>query len=78
MPEAKQNASKTSGNPQIDNFNAEELGEQSIYEGETEIAQRMRRGSASQEEGDKRDVVGAPDFEDTNVGREHQNPRSDE
>lgn len=71
MPEqAKSQVDQVSRNPQLDNFDAQELGAQSSYEDETEMAQRMRRGSADKEEGDKRDVVGATDFEDTNIGRE--------
>ena len=73
----KQNADKTSGKTRRNNFNAEELGEQSSYEGETEIAQRMRRG-AKKEKGDERDVVGSTDFRDTGEGREDTKTRIEE
>lgn len=57
--ETKQNSDKTSGNPECDGFDAEELGQQSIYEEETEIAQRIRRGDKGKEEGDELDVAGS-------------------
>lgn len=61
--ETKQNSDKSSGNPESDGFNAEELGEQSIYEDETEIAQRIRRGNKGKEEGDELDIVGSVESE---------------
>lgn len=58
---SKQNVGKSEENPHQDGFNAEELGEQSIYEKETEIARRIRRGQAHTEQGDEVDVAGSPD-----------------
>jgi hypothetical protein len=55
----KQNSEHASGNPERDNFNADEIGEQSIYEDTTEAAQQMRRGDETQGDADERDVVGA-------------------
>lgn len=57
--ESKQNSDKSSGNPKKDGFSAEELGEESIYEEETEIAQRIRRENKDKEEGDEADIVGS-------------------
>lgn len=62
----KQNADRDRGAQQIerDGFTAEELGEQSSYDDETEIARRMRRGDESKGDPDERDVAGTPDPED--------------
>lgn len=50
-------------------FNPEELGQASSYEGETEMAQRMRRGDESEGDPDSRDTAGATRFKDTEEGR---------
>lgn len=43
-----------------DGFTAAELGEESAYEGTTEMAQRMQRSSASRPDLNRRKGVGAP------------------
>lgn len=64
-PLEKQNADRDRAAQQIERngFTAEELGEQSSYDDETEIARRMRRGDESKGDPDERDVAGAPDAE---------------
>ena len=51
-------------------WSAEELGEQSSYEGTTEIARRLRRGDETKGDPNARDVAGAIPEEDTPHGRE--------
>jgi hypothetical protein len=51
-------------------WSAEELGEQSSYEGTTEISRRLRRGNESVGDPNARDVAGAIPTEDTPYGRE--------
>lgn len=48
---------------------AEELGEQSIYEGETEMQSRILRGDESEGDSDARDVAGATAVRDTEAER---------
>ena len=45
-------------------WSAEDLGEESSYEDETEISRRLRRGDETEGDPDARDVAGA-------VGEEH-------
>ncbi len=52
-----------------ENFNAEELGEQSAYEGETEMGSRMRRGDESKGDPASRDIAGSTHLKDTEEGR---------
>lgn len=52
-----------------DGFTAEELGQASIYDDPTQIAQQMRRGDESQGDPNERDVVGATNFKDLEEGR---------
>ncbi len=56
-------------NPQQDGFTAEELGEASIYEDATQMAQQMRRGDESKGDPNERDITGATHFKDTEEGR---------
>ena len=72
--EQKQSADKDAapGQVQQDGFTAEELGQASIYDDQTTIAQQMRRGDESKREPDGRDVVGATDFKDIEEGRTDQ------
>ena len=51
-------------------WSAEELGEQSSYEGTTEIGRRLRRGDETAGDPDARDVAGAISEEDTPYGWE--------
>ena len=51
-------------------WNAEELGEQSSYEGVTEISRRLRRGDETRGDPDARDVAGATPDEDSPNERE--------
>lgn len=50
-----------------DGYTAEEIGEASAYEDETETAQRMRRGDEAQGNPDERDVVGTVNSEEISV-----------
>lgn len=50
-------------------WSAEELGEQSSYEGATEISRRLRRGDETKGDPNARDVAGAIPEEDTPYGR---------
>lgn len=47
----------------------EEIGQQSIYEGETEARQRVRRGDESRGDPDARDVAGSTAPADTEEER---------
>ena len=51
-------------------WNAEELGEQSSYEKETEITRRVKRGDETLGDPDQRDVAGGVPTKDTPHGRE--------
>lgn len=50
---------------------AEELGEESSYEGKTEMKRRVRRGDESKGDPDARDVAGAPSVGETPEAREN-------
>ena len=56
-------------NPQREGFTPDELGEQSIYEGETEMQSRILRGDEAKADPSTRDVAGATDVKDTDAGR---------
>jgi hypothetical protein len=51
-------------------WDAEELGEQSSYEGKTEIARRLRRGDETVGDPNTRDVAGVVTQKDTPHDRE--------
>jgi len=51
-------------------WSAEELGEQSSYEGTTEISRRLRRGDETRGDPNARDVAGVLPEKDTPHGRE--------
>ena len=51
-------------------WSAEDLGEQSSYEGTTEMSRRLRRGDETAGNPDARDVAGATPEGDTPHGRE--------
>jgi hypothetical protein len=69
---------------QKNGWRGEELGEESAYEGVTEISSRLRRGDETAGDPDARDVAGAIPVKDTPHGREASdtrrsiNERSDE
>src|SRR5918995_445735 len=80
----KQDARKDSdvSRSKKEGWSAEELGEQSSYEGTTEISRRLRRGDESVGDADQRDVAGVIPEEDTPHGREaraapRKSPRKD-
>lgn len=54
-------------------WSAEDLGEESSYEDETEISRRLRRGNETVGKPDERDVAGAVPEGDTAHGREIEN-----
>ena len=56
--------------PKREGWSAEDLGEESSYEGTTEMSQRLRRGNETVGDPDERDVAGAIPKEDTPQGRE--------
>ena len=53
-------------------WTAEELGEQSSYEGETEMGRRLRRGDETVGDADARDVAGDIPAGETPEAREDQ------
>jgi hypothetical protein len=55
-------------------WSAEELGEQSSYEDETEIKRRLARGDETVGNPDERDVAGGVPVEETPEGREDRAP----
>ena len=57
------------GNTESD-WSADDLGEQSSYEGTTEIDQRLRRGDETAGDPNARDVAGAPPDNETPGARE--------
>lgn len=67
-------------NVRVDNFTAAELGEASIYNDSTEMAQQMRRGDESEGDPNERDVVGATDAanDDRKPVPRHQRGADDE
>jgi hypothetical protein len=74
MSANEQNQQKQSGDADTtdterDGFTAEELGQASIYDDPTQIAQQMRRGDESQGDPNDRDAVGATNFKDLEEGR---------
>lgn len=56
-------------NPQQEGFTAEELGEASIYDDATQMAQQMRRGDESKGDPNERDIAGTTHFKDMEEGR---------
>ena len=68
----KQDARKDSEVSQSkkEGWSAEELGQQSSYEGTTEISRRLRRGNESVGDPNARDVAGAIPEKDMPHGRE--------
>ncbi|MBX7171512.1 MAG: hypothetical protein K1X72_11195 [Pyrinomonadaceae bacterium] len=64
--EKKQNADLDREAQKIkrDGFTAEEIGEASAYEDETETAQRIRRGDETKGNPDERDIVAVVKSED--------------
>ncbi|MEJ7711730.1 MAG: hypothetical protein WKF84_18155 [Pyrinomonadaceae bacterium] len=75
----KQSGDKDATQTEREGFSAEELGQASIYDDQTTIAQQMRRGDESKGDADERDTVGAANVKDTarDVKTETQQPRSD-
>ncbi len=59
-------------NVKRENWTAGELGEQSSYDDETEIARRLRRGEETKGDADARDVAGDVPLEETPERREDQ------
>jgi len=65
----KQDGDKDSTGTQNEGFTADELGQASIYDDSTLIAQQMQRGDESQGDPDARSTAGATAFKDTEEGR---------
>lgn len=57
-------------------WSGEELGEESSYEGTTEMSRRLRRGDETAGDPDARDVAGAIPEQDTPHGRESRDTPS--
>ncbi len=70
----KQGADMDTGPEQVQQggFTAEELGQASIYDDSTVIAQQMHQGDESKGDSNVRDVVGTTDFKDTDEKRTDQ------
>ncbi len=68
----KQNGRNDSEETKVEKegWSADDLGEQSTYEGATEISRRLRRGDESVGDPDERDVAGATPESDMPHGRE--------
>lgn len=62
----------TEKNRDKDQWVPEELGDQSSYEGTTEIKRRLRRGDETKGNPDERDIAGAIDVGETPEARENQ------
>jgi general stress protein YciG len=59
----KQDAGKSGGETSRENFNADEIAEQSAYTDSTEVAQQMRRGGEeNKDRADDRDAAGKADI----------------
>jgi hypothetical protein len=56
--------------PKREGWSAQDLGEESSYEGTTEISRRLRRGDETVGNPDERDVAGAIPEKDMPHGRE--------
>ncbi len=69
---AKQNGRSDSEETNVkrEGWSADDLGEQSTYEGTTEISRRLRRGDETAGDPDERDVAGAIPEKDMPHGRE--------
>jgi hypothetical protein len=69
---AKQNGRSDSEETNVkkEEWSADDLGEQSTYEGTTEISRRLRRGDETVGDPDERDVAGAIPEKDMPHGRE--------
>ncbi len=65
----KQDGDKDSTQTQSEGFSADKLGQASIYDDATQIAQRIQRGEESQGDSDARGTAGATAFKDTEEGR---------
>ncbi len=75
MTANEQNKQKQSGDmdttdTEREGFSADELGQASIYDDATQIAQQMRRGDESKGDPNARDTAGATDPNDTTQERE--------
>lgn len=57
------------GETKRDNWSADDLGEQSSYEGNTEMNQRLRRGNETVGDPNARDVAGTVPEKDMPEGR---------
>lgn len=63
LPESKKQHSSSGPNQshsEREGWSAEELGEESSYEGTTELGRRLRRGDETAGDPDERDVAGDP------------------
>jgi hypothetical protein len=58
--------------PERDSWNVADLGEQSSYEGTTEMKRRLRRADETKGDPDARDVAGSIPKKDTPHGRERR------
>ncbi|MBC7798609.1 MAG: hypothetical protein H7Z37_17195 [Pyrinomonadaceae bacterium] len=61
--EQKQSSDKDSNDETREGYNSKELGEASIYNDSTEIAQQIRRGDETKGDPNERDTVGASSTE---------------
>lgn len=61
-PKSNNGKDKSKNNPvKRDGYTAKKIGLESAYEGEDEIARRMRRGDESKDDANERDIAGNVD-----------------
>lgn len=77
MNEQKQGGDKESTQTAREQYSAEEVGQASIYDDSTTVAQQMRRGNEGGENADDRDAVGATPVENTEEERTDRDTRQD-
>ncbi len=74
----KQDTGKSGGETSQDNFTADEIAQQSIYEDSTQVAQEIRRGGETDNEAaDDRDAVGKADIKDWDQRQVQENKREE-
>lgn len=74
----KQDSGKSGGETSKDNFTADEIAQQSIYEDSTLVAQQIRRGGETDNEAaDDRDAAGKADIKDWDQRQVQENKREE-
>lgn len=74
----KQDTGKTGGETSEDNYTADEIAQESIYEDSTQVAQEIRRGSETNDEAaNDRDAAGKADIKDWDQRQVQENKREE-